>query len=172
MAYTLLGRFAGGSELISKIVARTQKVKTGNVIGIGNHNQRKFENHSNEDIDPEKKHLKYDLVQGRTESFKTDIEKFIEENKSTKRATRKDAVLVNEWLISSDQEFFKSLSADKTRDFFETAKDYFAEKIGDQNIRYAIVHLDETTPHLRGDTSSSLDLSLLYCCIWLVENSF
>lgn len=70
MAYTLLGRFAGGSELISKIVARTQKVKTGNLIGIGNHNQRKFENHSNEDIDPEKKHLKYDLVQGRTESFR------------------------------------------------------------------------------------------------------
>lgn len=57
-------------------------------------------------------------MQGRTESFKTDIEKFIEENKSTKQATRKDAVLVNEWLISSDQEFFKSLSADKTRDFF------------------------------------------------------
>lgn len=111
-------------------------------------------------------------MQGRTESFKTDIEKFIEENKPTKRATRKDAVLVNEWLISSDQEFFKSLSADKTRDFFETAKDYFAEKIGDQNIRYAIVHLDETTPHLRGATSSSLDLSLLYCFIWLVENSF
>lgn len=133
---------------MSKIVARTQKVKSGNLIGIGNHNQRKFEKHSNKEIDPEKKKLNYDLVQGRTENFKTDIEKFINENKSTSRAVRKDAVLVNEWLISSDQDFFKNLSEDRTREFFEASKDYFSEKYGDQNIRYAIVHLDETTPHM------------------------
>lgn len=133
---------------MSKVVARTQKVKSGNLIGIGNHNQRKFENHSNEDIDPEKKNLNYDLVEGRTENYKTDIEKFINEKKSTSRAVRKDAVLINEWLISSDQVFFEKFSAERTREFFEAAKDYFAEKYGDQNIRYAEVHLDETTPHM------------------------
>lgn len=132
---------------MSKIVARMAKMKTGNLTGIGNHNQRKTENHSNKDIDISRSHLNYDLV-NRTENYKTDIENFIDENKSTKRAVRKDAVLVNEWIITSDQNFFKDLSPEKTKEFFETAKDYFAENFGDENIRYATVHLDETTPHM------------------------
>lgn len=132
---------------MSKIVARTQKMKSENLIGIGNHNQRKTQNHSNEDIDTSLSYLNYDLV-NRTQYYKTDIEKFINENKSTKRAIRKDAVLVNEWIITSDKKFFKNLFEDEIKNFFISAKDYFAEKFGDKNIRYATVHLDETTPHM------------------------
>ena len=123
------------------------KMKAGNLTGIGNHNQRKTEKHSNPDIDIERSHLNYDLV-NRTENYKTDIENYINENKSTSRAVRKDAVLINEWIITSDQNFFKDLSPDRTKEFFEVAKDYFAENFGDENIRYAQVHLDETTPHM------------------------
>ena len=36
---------------MSMIVARMQKMKAENLIGIGNHNQRKTKNHSNPDID-------------------------------------------------------------------------------------------------------------------------
>ena len=32
--------------------------------------------------------------------------------------------------------------------FFEAAKDYFAENYGEQNIAYASVHMDESTPHM------------------------
>lgn len=124
-----------------------QKMKSGNLNGIGNHNQRKTENHSNPDIEIERSHLNYDLV-NRTENYKTDIENYINENKSTSRAVRKDAVLINEWIVTSDQNFFENLTDDETRDFFETAKNYFAENFGDENIRYAQVHLDETTPHM------------------------
>lgn len=123
------------------------KMKAGNLTGIGNHNQRKTEKHSNPDIEIERSHLNYDLV-NRTENYKTDIENYINENKSTSRAVRKDAVLINEWIVTSDQNFFKDLSADETKEFFETAKDYFSENFGENNIRYAQVHLDETTPHM------------------------
>ncbi|WP_334427549.1 plasmid recombination protein, partial [Levilactobacillus sp. HBUAS67566] len=34
------------------------------------------------------------------------------------------------------------------KDFFAVAKSYFSKKFGDENIRYAQVHLDETTPHM------------------------
>ena len=129
------------------IVARMEKMKSGNLIGIGNHNQRKTKNHSNKDIDKTRSHLNYDLL-NRTENYKTDIENFINENKSTTRAVRKDAVLINEWIITSDQDFFKDLSKDEREKFFISSKDYFAEKFGDENIRYAKVHLDETTPHM------------------------
>lgn len=133
---------------MSYIVARMQKMKADNLVGIGNHNQRKTENHSNKDIDIERSHLNYDLVEGRTENYKTDIQNFIDENKSTSRAVRKDAVLVNEWIISSDGDFFEDKDDKEVERFFEEAKDYFADKFGDKNIRYAQVHLDETTPHM------------------------
>ena len=132
---------------MSMIVARMEKMKSGNLTGIGNHNQRKTKNHSNKDIDKTRSHLNYDLL-NRTENYKTDIENFINENKSTQRAVRKDAVLINEWIITSDQDFFKDLNADEREKFFISSKDYFAEKFGDKNIRYAKIHLDETTPHM------------------------
>lgn len=46
------------------MVARMQKMKANNLVGIGNHNQRKTDNHSNKDIDVERSHLNYDLVEG------------------------------------------------------------------------------------------------------------
>lgn len=132
---------------MSMIVARMEKMKSGNLVGIGNHNQRKTKNHSNKEIDKTRSHLNYDLL-NRTENYKTDIEKFINENKSTQREVRKDAVLINEWIITSDQDFFKDLNTDEREKFFISSKNYFAEKFGDENIRYAKVHLDETTPHM------------------------
>ena len=39
----------------------------------------------------------------------------------------------------------KKLSEEETREFFETAKNYFAENYGEDNIAYASVHLDEST---------------------------
>ena len=132
---------------MSMIVARMQKMKAENLIGIGNHNQRKTKNHSNPDIDTSLSELNYDLV-NRTDNYKKDIEKFINENKSTTRAVRKDAVLINEWIITSDRKFFENLSNEDIKEFFITAKEYFAENFGEENIRYATVHLDESTPHL------------------------
>ena len=133
---------------MSFAVARMTKLKADNLVGIGNHDQRKTTNHSNEDIDVSRSHLNYDLVAGRTDNFKTDIEAYINENKASKRAVRKDAVLVNEWIITSDKDFFEQLDEAETRKYFETAKQYFADNYGDENIRYAVVHMDEKTPHM------------------------
>lgn len=132
---------------VSFVVARMQKMKADNLVGVGNHNQRKTSNHSNKDIDIERSHLNYDLV-NRTQNYKTDIQKFIDENKSTKRAVRKDAVLVNEWIVTSDSKFFENKDDKEIKEFFDKSKDFFAKKFGDDNIRYAQVHLDESTPHM------------------------
>ena len=136
-----------GIVYMSFVVARMQKMKAGNLVGIGNHNQRLIDNHSNKDIDTERSYLNYDLV-NRTDNYKTDIQQFINENKLSSRAVRKDAVLINEWIITSDNQFFKDKDDKEIKDFFDTAKSYFADKFGDNNIRYAQVHLDETTPHM------------------------
>ena len=55
---------------------------------------------------------------------------------------------MNEWILTSNQEFFEGMSEQETRKFFQDTLEYFSEKFGTQNMAYAQVHLDETTPHM------------------------
>ena len=134
---------------MSYIVARMEKMKVGNLGGAYRHNERIFKNHSNKDIDSNRSHLNYELTdRDRSVSYEKQIKNYVNETKISKRAIRKDAVLCDEWVITSDKTFFEKLDQEKTRDFFETAKNYFAENYGEENIAYASVHLDESTPHM------------------------
>ena len=134
---------------MSYVVARMTKYKSGNLGGAYKHNERIFKQHSNKDIDIERSHLNYELTdRDRSLSYEKQIKNYIDENKISKRAIRKDAVLCDEWIITSDKDFFAKLTPEETRRFFETSKNYFAENYGLENIAYASVHLDENTPHM------------------------
>ncbi|WP_438478857.1 MobV family relaxase [Streptococcus pluranimalium] len=134
---------------MSYMVARMEKMKVGNLGGAYRHNERIFKKHSNKDIDVTKSHLNYELTErDRSISYERQIKNYVNENKISNRAIRKDAVLCDEWMITSDKAFFEKLSEEETRGFFETAKNYFAENYGEENIAYASVHLDESTPHM------------------------
>ena len=125
------------------------KYKSGNLGGAYRHNERIFKQHSNKDIDIKRSHLNYELTdRDRSMSYEKQIKNYIDENKISKRAIRKDAVLCDEWIITSDKDFFAKLTPEETRRFFETSKNYFAENYGLENIAYASVHLDENTPHM------------------------
>ena len=52
------------------------------------------------------------------------------------------------FVIGSDGEFFKGLTQTEQERFFYECTRYFAEKYGEENIISAVVHNDETTPHL------------------------
>ena len=134
---------------MSYVVARMTKYKSGNLGGAYRHNERIFKQHSNKDIDIERSHLNYELTdRDRSLSYENQIKNYIDENKISKRAIRKDAVLCDEWIITSDKDFFAKLTPEETKQFFETSKNYFAENYGLENIAYASVHLDENTPHM------------------------
>jgi hypothetical protein len=131
------------------MVARTEKRKVGSLSGYQNHVDRKTENHSNKDIDDSKTYLNYDLVGHEVKtSFHEEFMAYINENRVGSRAVRKDAVVMQDWIIGSSQEFFDSLNPENTRRYFETAVKFFAEKFGRENIRFATVHMDEKTPHM------------------------
>src|SRR5699024_9519702 len=68
--------------------------------------------------------------------------------KTGTRNTRKDAVLVNELLVTSDRDFFERLDPGEQKRFFEESYKLFSERYGKQNIAYATVHNDEQTPHM------------------------
>lgn len=130
------------------LATRMQKFKSQNLGGIQKHNQREFENHSNQDIDGTRSHLNYDLLHKENINYRDEIMRTIEEQKTSSRKTRKDAVLVNEFFVTSGKEFFKGIDHDEQKRFFQTATEWFEERYGEQNIAYATVHNDESTPHM------------------------
>lgn len=65
-----------------------------------------------------------------------------------KRKIKDDAVLMCSFILGSDKEFFDGLSKIEMHEFFHNVTDFFEERYGTENILSAVVHLDETTPHM------------------------
>ena len=65
-----------------------------------------------------------------------------------KRKLRSDAVYMNSFVLTSDKEFFINLPLAAEKEFFKDCVKFFADKYGAENIISAVVHKDETTPHL------------------------
>ena len=61
---------------------------------------------------------------------------------------RKDAVVMNSFVVGSDKTFFDKLSKMQRYMFFEDCTKFFAERYGKENIISTVVHLDEITPHM------------------------
>ncbi|WP_198153624.1 MobV family relaxase [Thalassobacillus sp. C254] len=133
---------------MSYAVCRMQKMKQHDLKGMQFHNQRERNSQTNFDIDSERTKENYDLVNDGDINYNERIKQIIEEQKITTRKIRKDAVMVNELLVTSDKEFFDSLSKENEKRFFEESKTLFEERYGKQNIAYAMVHVDEKTPHM------------------------
>jgi len=125
-----------------------QKMKAHDLKGIQFHNQRERESRTNSDIDKERSHENYDLVHDGKIDYNQHVKEIIESQKTGTRKTRKDAVLVNELLVTSDKNFFDRLDPTEQKRFFEESYKLFSERYGEQNIAYATVHMDEKTPHM------------------------
>ena len=61
---------------------------------------------------------------------------------------RKDAVVMNSFVLGSDKTFFDGLAKMEQYNFFSDCYKFFAERCGEENIIAAVVHNDETTPHM------------------------
>ena len=61
---------------------------------------------------------------------------------------RKDAVVMNSFVVGSDKTFFDGLAKVERYNFFSDCYKFFAECYGEENIIAAVVHNDETTPHM------------------------
>ncbi|KXY28139.1 hypothetical protein AT267_10725, partial [Bacillus cereus] len=131
---------------MSYAIIRMQKFKQGDIKGLQFHHQRERESQTNPDIIPGAQELNYDLVNEQNIDYKQVIEEKIAERVA--RTVRRDAVIMCEFLITSDREFFEGLEPEKERLFFETALDFIKQEYGEQNVIHATVHKDEMTPHM------------------------
>ena len=60
----------------------------------------------------------------------------------------KDAVVMNSFVLGSDKTFFDGLIKVERYNFFSDCYQFFAERYGVENVIAAVVHNDETTPHM------------------------
>lgn len=116
------------------------------------HNERRNKNYSNKDIDLSRSHLNYHLKQIQEDSYLKEFDK-IRTGQDLKGNLRlhgeKQSTILCEFIITSDNEFFDRLGADKTKRFFEHAYDFVTAKVGgEQYVVSAVVHMDEATPHM------------------------
>ena len=127
-------------------VVHMMKIKSGAVGGIQSHNNREHEPKTNPDVDMLRSHENYDLVP--CDNYRRAIKEKMSDLVETGRAVRKDAVVVCNFIVTSDSDTMEALGADRQRAFFEDAVKWFADRYGADRVLNATVHMDENTPHL------------------------
>lgn len=129
-------------------VVHMMKIKQGGVRGIQSHNRREKPPRTNPDIDPSKTEQNYDVLFTSDNTYWKDIKYKIDCLVDSKRAIRKDAVVLCNFVVTSDEQTMKAMSLEKQKCFFEESVKWFANRYGSDRIVNATVHMDECTPHL------------------------
>lgn len=148
MCYTLhthREEMRGGNK-VGYAVVHMMKIKSGAVSGIQSHNNREHEPKTNPDVDMSRSEDNYDLIP--CDNYKRSIKEKLSNLVKSSRAVRKDAVVVCNFIVTSDNETMDALGADRQREFFQDSVKWFSDRYGADRVLNATVHMDETTPHL------------------------
>ena len=144
--------------IISYHVIRVEKFSKGSLGKIGGETERTSRNHRNEDIDNTRTPLNYYYKKsegGLSQQWKSIVKTTNATFKETKKSVAFEGII-----ITSDKSFFEKLGyiqgqppPQKVVDFFNRSYGFVLRQVGyhgtDENILSAVVHLDETTPHLQ-----------------------
>ena len=125
-------------------ILRFAKHKGGASKALSAHHERTKEVYaSNPDIDAERTKQNFHLVTPRW-SYEQEIRHRI---RMAGCRVRKDSVKFVDTLVTVSPEFAKEHEAEMT-EYFNRAFEFLKERIGEENIISAVVHMDEKTPHL------------------------
>lgn len=124
-----------------------EKYKRVDIVGIERENERdeNYKSTRNPQIDKSRTHLNYHTL-----PYEKKYLSFIDERikeLAPKRKIKDDAVLTTSFILGSDKEFFDRITAEQQKHFADCTE-FFAERYGKENVVSAVVHLDESTPHL------------------------
>lgn len=148
MCYTLhthREEMRGGNK-VGYAVVHMMKIKSGAIGGIQSHNNREHEPKTNPDVDMSRSEDNYDLIS--CDNYKRSIKEKLSNLVESSRAVRKDAVVVCNFIVTSDNETMNALGTDRQREFFQDSVKWFSDRYGADRVLNATVHMDETTPHL------------------------
>ncbi|MGE6593900.1 MobV family relaxase [Bacillus mycoides] len=127
-------------------IIHMQKFQISDVQGIQKHNQRQGKSKSNLDIDYSKSEQNYDLLNQQKIRYESTIKQEIGER--VKRKPRANSVVLSEFVVTASPDYMYSLSSEEQKRYFESSLDFIQKRYGKQNTLYAMVHMDEATPHM------------------------
>lgn len=130
----------GGSAM-----AHVAKYTAAAVGHMTNHYGRSFDDgvkRSNENIDPKRTHLNYNLAPDREGGQVAFLQRRLSQVKVQKRA---DVNVLCDWVVTLPQ---GNYTPDQERAFFQKSYDFLSAQYGESNVVSAYVHMDETQPHL------------------------
>ena len=125
-------------------ILRFAKHKGGASKALSAHHERTKDSYaSNPDIDLSRTAQNFHLVTPRW-SYEQEIKHRI---RTAGCRVRKDSVKFVDTLVTVSPEFAKAHEAEMP-EYFRRAFDFLKERVGEENIFSAVVHMDETTPHM------------------------
>lgn len=167
---------------MSYAIIRNEKYTRSSLMGIYRHNERKNTSYTNKNINHQKSYQNYSIKN----CDMNYVKKFEQIRKlyDLKGWVKKNSNIICEYIITSDEEFFKSIGKDETQRYFKTAYEFVKnyKNLGEKYILSANVHLDETTPHMHlifipvvhsFDTKSGKTIDKLCCSeFWKGKDSY
>ena len=125
-------------------ILRFAKHKGGASKALSAHHERTKDSYaSNPDIDLSRTAQNFHLVTPRW-SYEQEIRHRIQ---TAGCRVRKDSVKFVDTLVTVSPEFAKAHEAEMP-EYFQRAFDFLKERVGEENIISAVVHMDEKTPHM------------------------
>ena len=133
---------------MSYAIVRNAKLTRSQANGICVHNDRKAKNHSNKEIDISKSNLNYYLKKNEL-SYTKEFDK-LRKKYNLQGQIRSNSIIMCEMIFTSDKEFFDTIGIEETKRYFKECYKFICnyKNLGDKNIISAVVHFDESTPHM------------------------
>lgn len=145
--------------MAGKYSMNIQHYKKGQIVSIDRHNRRINKHYSNDNIDPANTQDNITLV--KCNGLLKDIEKQID------REVRPYGGRITANTVYCTEAVFtlpEGIPTDQAEGYFRTILDYFQEH--DFQVLSAVVHMDETTPHMHADFLDIQDHKMARSKIW------
>ena len=124
-------------------MAHLKKNTRGAVPGLAVHFERKTDHHTNKEIDVSISYLNQDLMSDGSDM----LSRFNARLNNVYCMKRDDVKALATWIVTLPEELAEA-SYEQQSAFFETTANFLNERYGQKNAVAAVVHYDETTPHL------------------------
>ena len=124
-------------------MAHLKKNTRGAVPGLAVHFERKTDHHSNKEIDVAKTYLNQDLISDGSDM----LSRFNERLNDVYCMKRDDVKALATWIVTLPEEL-SEVPYEQQSAFFEATTNFLNDRYGQENAVAAVVHYDETTPHL------------------------
>ena len=135
--------------IISYIVLNMKKYPQGDIVKVALENERQegYVRIGKETIDTSRTKNNYHMIPPPEKGYAEFINQRIRQA-GVKRKVKDDAIKMVSFVMTSDKDFFDSMPLEVERAFFADCVNFVKKRYGEENIISAVVHKDETTPHL------------------------